>query len=170
MPSQPTTPLRLVRLTLVGSALLAVGFMFELIPGSPTGFYHLLVWGACALLLLGSAFTLSMVNQRRLRKGVKSGIWTEDQLLEARNFVEKRWMTALQMISLFAALAFAFIRILFHWHGASEFLLLMLAGNNVTMLKSILRRPSVATSVPCIDWSNANPIHSDQWGKQATPS
>ncbi len=164
MPSQSTTPLRLVHLTVLGSALLAICFILDLLPLPRLGTHARLFAGGAAVLFLLAAFTLTMVNQQRLAFGVKKDVWNEDELSEARAWIDQRWLTTWQMSLLFAGLVFAFIRILFHWHGVSGFIFLVLAGESISSLKATLRKPQPNKPGPAMDWTTTRPIHSDQWG------
>jgi cytochrome bd-type quinol oxidase subunit 2 len=164
MPSPSPTPLRLVHLTLTGSALLTLGFVVDQLPLPPARFHSLSLLTLVALPLLIAAFALTLFNQQRLSKGVKARIWTEDQLNQARKLIDQPWLTTCQFVLLFGAVAAFFTRTLAHWHAPSTFLLLMLAGNGITTLKLALRKSTPPTSGPRIDWTTIQPIHSNHWG------
>ena len=118
----------------------------------------------CALVPLILGTFLGWRYSSFVVKGVRNGIWTEEQLEQARIWIESRPVTILQTAFILAFLAVLIAKIFDHHHGGSLSLsyTFIYALNPLSAMRRALRKPQTPTHP--IDWGQLQPLHSDHWG------
>ena len=165
-------PLHLAKLTLTGCAITIGAFAETFLPFSHPVYRHglaAMLWSVrlellCVMLPLLCGLVLTYYNNHRLSSGVNHLCFTDDELEEARVFVNQPRLTWLQFL-LFILFAIAWITLDPHKHRevSDGSIILLVAVNPLSYLRSTLRKaPGKSVS---IDWNRMQPVHSDHWGQ-----
>jgi hypothetical protein len=162
-----TTPIRLVKLTLLGAAMLIADFaILDALHRMDNHSYHM--WKA---ILSGTVFAgaiaLMFVSRYRLSRGIKDDRWREEELEIARQLMNMRWVSWLYAAQLVFALCFLCFAFAFGFHQASALTDYLLPLSFITALKTLLsKRPAARSGTFAhVDWASFKPIHSTHWGE-----
>lgn len=170
MPRVLPTPLRLAKLELIGAFITLIALLGLYLPWNDTVVGHgmrMLLWSERFKLLfvvlpLLSGTALTYYNNHRLSSGVNHLRFTEDELDEARHFVNRPWVTSVQLITILVVGVLLAVQSSVHTLARVSPVLFLMSTNPLNNLRSTLRKP-LPKSAP-IDWGRVQPIHSDHWG------
>jgi hypothetical protein len=156
-----TTPIRLVKLTLLGAAISAASFVdFRLL-----SLFGSRRWQAVVgLTALAAGCVLVLVNRSSFLHGIKRNHWTEDQLEPARQFIAQAWLSKLQFALYLGALTVGCGGIAFHWHFSGLLSFFLVPACVISELRNSLRCPTPSRTAPLINSANLMPLHSNHWG------
>jgi hypothetical protein len=105
--------------------------------------------------------TISMVAEKRLRRGFKNDVWQESEVeLLRRRLVHPAWsiLVALTLVTWFVHAVVAS-------HGLLGFGTLMFPMQTISRLKMMVGSKQVARGGVLQDWRNFKPIQSEHWGE-----
>ncbi len=170
MPRVSPTPLVLAKRTLLGSAIATIAYCGVFLPfPAPLrehGFAAMLWSERIELLtimlplLLGIG--LSYGSLTLLSRGINRLRFTESQLEQARAFVQQPRLTGAFLVVFLTVTGLAIFDVMSNAHHNA--IIMLFTANPLNYVRSTLRRPISTTTGPHIDWSKAEPLHSDHWG------
>ncbi len=173
MTLRPATPLATAQIAAAGCALMVLAYPLSFLPfpSSPgdTPILHALWVARSELLTVFVPFILGFVLSWRysslFTKGVRTDIWTQDQLDRAHAFLQSAPIRSTQRILILAFLAFLVFSVTRqHDHHTSFTYAFLYALNPITAMRRALSPPWTPIPRNHIDWSQAAPIHSNHWG------
>jgi hypothetical protein len=157
-PRRDLGPWQVALLSLLGSALAGILFLFPKMP------MHWPLWLRLitGLGLLASGFTIYLKFLSAFRDGVQNHRWTEQQLQSLRLVLESPYCKAFN-ISLILAYA-VFVFLIPHLKGVGW--VCFLFTMNLSQLIVGIRRPRPESSNSLLGWRDLSPIRSDHWGQR----
>ncbi|WP_158793428.1 hypothetical protein [Granulicella sp. L60] len=170
-----TSPMRLAGWVGAGSLLWASAFLlgFTHAPCKPIGFCGegAALWGGRLLVFLGLAcllggFALVFWAERKLKLGMKEGVWSEAELEPLRRRLDHPvwgWLGVVGMIGVVAVLVL-------YARGSVHlplFYLLLFPFQNFNRVKQIVKRAqNEGVGAGALrDWRSFRPIRSEHWGE-----
>jgi|SRR5579871_1593105 len=171
--SVSSSPARLACWSGVGSVLTAIPFLIGTVfhvPRLPTpGCGPEMIFWADRLRFLvflvpfACGITISILAEKRLRRGLKNETWQESVVELLRRRINHPVWSVFAYLPLLAWFGYAFQSKLFH--GTPLFWFLMAPTQTISRLRMMLRPKQVAGDRVLPDWRNFKPIQSEHWGE-----
>ncbi len=166
-----TAPLRLVLIALAGAVIASSVCLLVFLPvpsvvytdGSFLWVNRLRMFIFLAPLVSGG--TILFLAERSLKRGLKAGVWSDEELTPVRRLVSgPGWKGATLVLLGAYAVAIIFSIVAGHFHGLTLLYVLLLPSLAMTRLKQLLV-PRTSDANPLQDWKNFKPMQSKHWGE-----
>jgi hypothetical protein len=157
-PRRDLGPWQVALLSLLGSALAGVLFLFPKVPTHWPLWLRLIT--GLGLLACGLIIYLKCIST--FRDGVQNHRWTEQQLQSLRLVLESPYCKAFNISLVVAYIVFQFL--IPHLKGVGW--VCFLFSMNLSQLIVGVRSPRPSTPSSLLSWQDFSPIHSDHWGQR----
>ena len=168
--------MRLACWAAAGSSGMAISFLLLILPITLLRIDHCIGLFSSKNLLrltivltpLVSGLAVSLMAERRLRRGIDNEEWQERELVPLRKVLDHPAWTVIGVIPLVALIGYGMTSKVFH--GSALFWGLMAPVQTISRLRMMVKPKGVAGVGVLQDWRSFKPIQSEHWGKSRQDS